>query len=109
MEEATFLTRFASKVTIIHRRDVFKASKVMIERAESHPKIEIRTFKQIKEWLSDEKGLTGAILEDPEMAQRSQFGVQEHSLPSDTNQLQGFWKVSWRLMKKVIWYISRTP
>ena len=65
MEEATFLTRFASKVTIIHRRDVFKASKVMIERAESHPKIEIKTFKQIKEWLSDENGLTGAILEDP--------------------------------------------
>jgi len=65
MEEATFLTRFASKVTLIHRRDVFRASKVMLERAENHPKIEIRTFRQVKKWLSDEKGLSGAILEDP--------------------------------------------
>ena len=65
MEEATFLTRFASKVTIIHRRDVFRASKVMYERAEAHPKIEIRPFRQVKSWTSDENGLTGAILEDP--------------------------------------------
>jgi len=65
MEEATFLTRFASKVTIIHRRDVFRSSKVMYERAANNPKIEIRTFRQVKLWLSDEKGLTGAILEDP--------------------------------------------
>ncbi len=65
MEEATFLTRFASKVTIIHRRDVFKASKVMYDRAASHPKIEIKTFRSVKKWLSDEKGLTGALLEDP--------------------------------------------
>ena len=64
-EEATFLTRFASKVTLIHRRDVFKASTIMYERAASNDKIEIRTFRQIKEWLSDDKGLTGAILEDP--------------------------------------------
>ncbi|MED5231852.1 MAG: thioredoxin-disulfide reductase [Candidatus Thermoplasmatota archaeon] len=65
MEEATFLTRFASKVTIIHRRDVFRASKVMYDRAANHPKIEIKTFSSVKKWLSDEKGLTGALLEDP--------------------------------------------
>ncbi len=65
MEEATFLTRFASKVTIIHRRDVFRASKVMYDRAANHPKIEIKTFRSVKKWLSDEKGLTGAVLEDP--------------------------------------------
>ncbi len=64
-EEATFLTRFASKVTLIHRRDVFKASTIMYERAANHEKIEIKTFRQVKEWLSDDKGLTGAILEDP--------------------------------------------
>jgi len=64
-EEATFLTRFASKVTLLHRRDVFKASTIMYERAANHDKIEIKTFRQIKEWLSDEKGLTGAIIEDP--------------------------------------------
>ena len=65
MEEATFLTRFASKVTLLHRRDVFRASKVMYERAANHPKIEIQPFRQVKKWLSDEKGLSGAVLEDP--------------------------------------------
>ena len=64
-EEATFLTRFASKVTLIHRRDVFKASTIMYERAANNDKIEIKTFRQVKEWLSDDNGLTGAILEDP--------------------------------------------
>lgn len=65
MEEATFLTRFASKVTIIHRREYFRASTVMYDRAVANPKIEIQTFRQVKEFLSDEKGLTGAIIEDP--------------------------------------------
>ena len=64
-EEATFLTRFASKVTLLHRRDVFKASTIMYDRAVNNDKIEIKTFRQIKKWLSDDKGLTGAILEDP--------------------------------------------
>ena len=65
MEEATFLTRFASKVTLLHRRDVFKASKVMYERALNNPKIEIKTFRTVRSWLSDETGLSGAVLEDP--------------------------------------------
>ena len=64
-EEATFLTRFASKVTLIHRRDVFKASTIMYERAANNDKIEIKTFSQVKECKADENGLTGAILEDP--------------------------------------------
>jgi len=65
MEEALFLTRFASKVTIVHRREGFRASKVMYERVVSHPKIEIRTHRQVKRWLSDENGLSGAVLGDP--------------------------------------------
>lgn len=53
MEEATFLTKFASKVTIIHRRDEFRASKVMQQRVFDHPKIEIKWDSTVDEVLGD--------------------------------------------------------
>ena len=75
MEEATFLTRFATKVTLIHRRDVFRASKVMYDRAAAHDKIEIKPFRQVKKWLSDDSGLTGAIIEDPRDGTEEEINV----------------------------------
>jgi thioredoxin reductase (NADPH) len=51
MEEATFLTTFATKVTILHRRDSFKASKIMAARAMSHPKIKVVWDSEVTEVL----------------------------------------------------------
>jgi thioredoxin reductase (NADPH) len=64
MEEAIFLTKYASKVTIIHRREDFRASKIMLERARKNPKIEWLTSTIVKKWISSEFGdLSGAILD----------------------------------------------
>ncbi len=55
MEEALFLTRFATKVTIIHRRDAFRASKIMLDRAQSHPKIHFITNTVVDDVYDVEK------------------------------------------------------
>jgi thioredoxin reductase (NADPH) len=54
MEEATFLTKFAGKVTIVHRRDEFRASKIMQNRALSHPKIKVVWDSTIEEVLGEQ-------------------------------------------------------
>ncbi len=65
MEEALFLTRFASKVTLLHRREHFRASKIMLERAMAHPNIELRTDTVIEEVLGvEEKEVKGLRLRD---------------------------------------------
>lgn len=63
MEEATFLTRFADRVTVIHRSDNFRASTIMLERARANPKIEWRTFATVEEVLGD-KTVSGLRLRD---------------------------------------------
>ena len=63
MEEATFLTKFAKKVIIVHRREGFRASKIMIEKAQKNEKIEFMLNKTIKE-IKGDKTVNAVVLED---------------------------------------------
>ena len=62
MEEATFLTKYATKVHVLHRRDELRASKIMQDRARKNPKIEIALSVTIDEILGDGKAVTGVRL-----------------------------------------------
>jgi thioredoxin reductase (NADPH) len=64
MEEAQFLTRFASKVYLIHRRDTFRASKIMVDRVLANPKIQVLWNTTVEEVLGDGKSMTGAKLKN---------------------------------------------
>ena len=75
MEEATFLTRFASTVTIVHRRDEFRASKIMVDRAMNDPKIRVRWNATVEEILGD-GAVTGVRVKDT-------VGGREEELPTD--------------------------
>lgn len=77
-EEGLFLTKFASKVTILHRRDEFRASKIMVERAEKNPKVEIMTFKTVDEIYGDDAtgSVAGVKLKDPRDNSISDLKVQ---------------------------------
>jgi thioredoxin reductase (NADPH) len=70
MEEATFLTKFASKVYIIHRREGLRASKIMGERAEANPKIEFVLNKVVTDVLGDQQ-VTGVALKDTQSGEES--------------------------------------
>lgn len=77
MEEATFLTRFASKVTIVHRRDTLRASKIMQDRAMNNAKIDFAWNSQVVEILGDKLsgGVTGVILEDTQTGERREVAI----------------------------------
>ncbi len=74
VEEATFLTRFASKVYLVHRRDELRASKIMRDRAFNNPKIEILWNNEVVEVHGEEK-LSGVILENTVTKERASLPV----------------------------------
>jgi len=75
MEEALFLTRFAKTVTVIHRRDELRASKIMQERAFANPKIKFRWNSEVAEILGDTK-ITGLRLRDTVTGEESELAVR---------------------------------
>jgi thioredoxin reductase (NADPH) len=64
MEEATFLTKFARKVTIVHRREEFRASRIMLDRARANPKIHWNLNKVVDEIHGNGMGVTAVSLRD---------------------------------------------
>jgi thioredoxin reductase (NADPH) len=77
MEEATFLTKFASKVTVVHRRDEFRASKIMQQRTLDNPKVEVAWNSVVEEILgSREGGVTGVKLRDTVTGESRDFATQ---------------------------------
>jgi thioredoxin reductase (NADPH) len=77
MEEATFLTKFASKVTVVHRRDELRASKIMQQRALDNPKIQFEWNSSVVEILGTrESGVTGVRLQDTISKEERDFPTQ---------------------------------
>jgi thioredoxin reductase (NADPH) len=74
MEEANFLTRYAKKVTVFHRREVFRASKIMLERAQRNPKIAFHVPTEIDDILVGANGKIRAVLaRNPSTRERFEF------------------------------------
>jgi len=75
MEEANFLSRFASSVHIIHRRDKFRASPIMAQRALSNPKIKVHWNTTVENIVGDNTGVTGVILKNVVTGETSPLSV----------------------------------
>jgi thioredoxin reductase (NADPH) len=77
MEEATFLTKFASKVTLIHRREEFRASKIMQDRVLNHEKIDVMWNTEIREILGEkDAGVTGIKIYNNQTKEESIFACE---------------------------------
>ena len=74
MEEALFLTKFASKVYVVHRRDEFRASKIMAKRVMEHEKIEILWNTVVREMLG-ESTVSGVLIEDTETGEQREMAA----------------------------------
>ena len=75
MEEAIFLTKFADKVTVIHRRDEFRASPIMLDRARANPRIEWVTNAVVDEVLGDDGKLTAVRIENVNTGEKTDIST----------------------------------
>ena len=75
VEEADYLTRYASKVHLVHRRDEFRASQIVQDRAFANPKIEVIRNTVVPEIVGNERGVTHAVLENTTTGERSNLDV----------------------------------
>lgn len=91
MEEANFLTRFANKVYLIHRRSEFKASKIMLKRAQENPKIEFVTPYAVEEVLG-ENNVTGVKLKHTETGEEKTLDVQGYFIAIGHTPISKFFK-----------------
>jgi thioredoxin reductase (NADPH) len=76
MEEANFLSRYASRVYLIHRRKEFRASKIMIDRVKANEKVEFVTPAVVEEILSPEGVVTGVRVRNPEGSETREIAVE---------------------------------
>jgi thioredoxin reductase (NADPH) len=76
MEEANFLTKFATKVTVIHRREEFRASRIMLDRARANPKIAWKLNAAVVDIQGGQGNVTGVMLEDTGTHEKSPFATQ---------------------------------
>ncbi len=75
MEEAIFLTKFASKVTVIHRREGFRSSKIMLERAQKNPKINFM-LNQVIEEIKGDKTVKSVVLRNTQTDEKSELAAE---------------------------------
>ena len=75
VEEADYLTRYASKVTLVHRREDFRASKIVQERAFANPKIDVIRSTIVPEIVGNDKGVQHVVLENTDTGKRSNLDV----------------------------------
>jgi thioredoxin reductase (NADPH) len=77
MEEAVFLAKFANNVTVVHRRDVFRASPIMVDRARANDKISFVVDSVVEEVLGTEDGcVTGAVIRNVKTDERTEIPAQ---------------------------------
>ncbi|HEY5675030.1 MAG TPA: thioredoxin-disulfide reductase [Malonomonas sp.] len=89
-EEALYLTRFASKLTMVHRRDQLRATKILQDRIAENDKIEMAWDSTVEELLSDKTGLTGAVLRNVKTGETKQIALQGMFVAVGVNPITDF-------------------